>query len=341
MSPLRNPLPVNVAAPAPAATFGLAAVPVLALALVLTVVLALGLAGCVPNRPAAKLAPAEAIEQVRDATAKLIRQNDADSFAAAAALVYIDARDTAIQLSAQAAADAPDRGDLAWLRLRICASTPTCDPLPAELALRNVDPGNSAAWLGALERANKIHDEPGVDAALAGMAKGDRFDIYVNPIISHLATAFANAKVKPLPDALDFLGETSVILLPPFRAIGDPCKGEALTRNERLQACRAIAASLSRGDSIITQSYATVMNLRTWPPDSREAKAAIEARRQSHYLRSMVGQIDDGKKLNEQRARDYVQLIAANSSEEASLRALVTATGRSPYAPSGWVDAQP
>jgi hypothetical protein len=281
------------------------------------------------------------MEQLREATAKLIRQNDADSFAAAAALVYIDARDTAIQLSAQAAAGAPDRADLAWLRLRICATTPTCDPQPAERALRNIVPGNSAAWLGALERASKSHDETAIDAALAGMAKGDRFDIYVNPVISHLATAFADAKVKPLPDALDFLGGTSFILLPAFRAIGDPCKGEALARNERLQACRAIAASLSRGDSIITRSYATVLAQRTWPSDSHEAKAAIEARRQSHYLVSMVGAIDGGKKLNARRAQDYVQLITANSSEEASMRAQVVAAGRSPDAPTEWVDARP
>jgi hypothetical protein len=335
MSPLRTPLSVNVAAPAPAAAAAVV------FALVVALVLAVGLVGCVPGRRSTASTSAAAIEQLRQSTAKLIEQNDADSVAAAAVLVYIDARDTSVVLGARAAAYAPERGDLAWLRLRICASTPTCDPLPAELALRNVDPGNSAAWLGALERANKIHDEPGIDAALAEMAKGDRFDIYVNPIISHLATAFANAKVKPLAEALDFLGDTSFMVIPPFRPIGDSCRGEALARNERLQACRALSASLSRGDSIITRSFATVMTQRTWPPDSNEAKAAIEARRQSHYLISMLGAIDDGKKLNEGRARDYVQLLAANSSEEASMRAQVVAAGRNPDAPSGWVDARP
>jgi len=317
----------------------------LSLLLGLTLSLVLGLAACVPSRSAslsngAAPANAAAVERLKQDTAKLYAQNDADALAAAAVLLYIDARASSVLMSAAATAKAPDRPDLAWLQSRICASTPNCDPSPAERALRKLDPANSAGWLGALDEATRAQDESAIDAALAGMAKGERFDLYVNPLVSRLAPVYANAKVKPLADAVPFIfGQGMVVLIPAFRTIGDPCKGEALAREQRLQSCRAIAASLSRGDALLTRSFGAVLTLRTWPAESDEAKAALEARRQSHYLTATLGEVAPQKKWSERHARDYVQILAANRSEDASARAQIIAAGREPYPPAGWVEA--
>lgn len=302
---------------------------------------AVGVTGCVAKPPELPTG-GRTVEKLGQSTVKLLERNDADSIAAAAVLLCIDARDTAITLSARAAARAPDRADLAWLQSRICASTPKCDSSSAESALRAIDPDNGAGWFGALERATQANDVEGIDATLAEMAKRERFDIYVNPIISHLAPAFANARVKALPDAVTFIvGHGWSILIPTFRILNDPCKGDALARAERLQACRALAASLSRGDALITRTIGTGMTLRTWPPDSDEAKAAVERRRVSHYLTSTLGEIDTRRKWNERKAKDYVQILAANSSEEASARAQIVAAGRNPEPPADWMDTRP
>ena len=308
-------------------------------------------AGCVPNQsrvsgtesPQAKEMQAR---ELRESTAKLVDRNDADSLAAAAVLLYADGPGAALLSSKRAMEMAPGRADLAWLQSRLCAKTPNvapgCDPEPAERVLRNLDPANGAGWLGALERANRSNDTAAIDAVLGEMAKRERFDIYVNPLVSHLAPAFANAKVKPLPDAITFVfGQVAAFLIPAYRILGDPCKGEALKREERLQACRAIAASLVRGDALITQSFGNVMTLRTWPAESDAAQAAIEARRQSHYLRSMLGEIETGRKWTPRSAQDYVQILSANGTEDASARAQIVAAGRSADPPPGWIDSAP
>jgi hypothetical protein len=293
------------------------------------------LTGCVTGRHDA--AVTDPVEKLRLSAAKLLKQNDADSLAAAAVLLYVDSRKTAITLTDEARARGPSRADLAWLQLRVCATTPGCDPTRSEADLRALDPTNSAAWIATLDKAIVAKDAGAIDTALAEMAKRDRFDIYVNPIVGHLSTAFANAQVKPLADAVTFVvGEGAAVIVPPFKNIGDVCKGEVLTREERLRSCRAIATSLSRGDALITRSFGAVMTMRTWPADSDQAKAAVEGRRIAHYRASTIGEIDAARPWTDQVAQDYVQILAANRSEEASARAQIVAAGRNPDPPPGW-----
>lgn len=84
---------------------------------------------------------------------ELQRRSDADSLAAAGVLTAQHNRSEGLALVSRAADAAPERADLVWLQLMLCQQAPSCDSEALEQRLRQLDPSNGAAWMGALSRA--------------------------------------------------------------------------------------------------------------------------------------------------------------------------------------------
>ena len=115
---------------------------------------------------------------IEQTIAALKRMTDADSLAAAGLLSVDKHRDQSLPLIERAIAAAPMRTDLIWLQAEVCWKVGSCDPLPIENRLREVDPSNAAGWVGALVRANASNDEEARNITLTAIDRGDRFDIY-------------------------------------------------------------------------------------------------------------------------------------------------------------------
>ena len=176
---------------------------------------------------------------------------------------------------------APERPDLAWLHIELCTKSPPCDPAPLEAMLRRIDPANAAGWYGELVRGLERQDEVAQDAALAGMAASDRFDVYWNPLVVAMTRAIAGSGHMTLHQAhgtaIGPLAGTAIPALAPVALNRSAALG-------RIEACRAIARAMQRGDGTIVEMIGYAIAVRVWPTDSPEWRSAIQARRATDYL---------------------------------------------------------
>jgi len=209
----------------------------------------------------------------------LIAHADADSLATAAAL-RIDA-----QLAARASELAPQDPGIGWLHLRLCADTPACDVRDVATVMRWVDEDNGAAWLPTLAAAQKDRDTIEVDRVLADMARGKRFDVYLNRVAVLMFDALAAAR-HDLPAgaaASDFtrlntvLGVVAGEVEPPFAPLVDACRGLGGAA-ERRELCLKLAKTMQRGDTVVTQMAGFSIERHLVTPDSREARVIGERR---------------------------------------------------------------
>lgn len=218
----------------------------------------------------------------------LKRRADAASLATAAALTNWNAKSdpAALELAAQAAALAPTDPAIAWIEVRVCATTPGCDIRDKATALRWLDPDNAAAWLPTLAGAEKDRNAVEVDRVLADMAQGLRFDIYWNRIVVLMYDAL-QAVSAGLPkqgadsDAarLKYVsGLAGAELVPPMLPLIEACR-ESTAGSGRRESCLKVAKNLQQGDTILAQMAGLNLERRLTPPDSREFHALAERRR--------------------------------------------------------------
>jgi hypothetical protein len=229
------------------------------------------------------------------AIAALSARGDANSLATAAMLSTAGGA----ELAARASELAPDSAPLAWINLRLCALTMGCDFRAAATAMRWVDADNPVAWLPTLDVAQRDLDSVEVERLLFDMAQGKRIMAYTVPV-SVLMFDALDAVVPALPhDAV--AGEASRLalvleiaqarLVPAFTALEDACR-EAAPGTERHEACLKVARKLQRSDTVAGELAGIAIERRTWPPESREARALAERRRTLEWQRHAAARFD-------------------------------------------------
>ncbi len=217
------------------------------------------------------------------AVAVLSARGDASSLATAAML---SPAASGPELAARASELAPDSAPLAWVRLRLCATTPGCDFRDAATAMRWVDADNPAAWLPTLVVAQKERDTVEVERILFDMSQGKHIEVYAIPVAVLMFDAL-KAVAASLPgsvadsDSSRLALVTSVSgarLVPSFTSIDEACR-ESVAGTERREACLKVARKLQHCDATNGELAGLAIEKRTYPADSKEAHALAERRR--------------------------------------------------------------
>ena len=273
------------------------------------------------------------------ATATLRTHTDAASLAAAAVLEYADLPAEALSLAHRTAL-ATDQPEWAWLDLSMCTHAPACDPLPAELRFQQLDPDNGAGWLGALQRAYDLHDDAGVDAALAAIGKTSQVNMFDAPLTVQLTRVMANTGDLALPIALMLVigaprGGPPHVFMDALHA----CQEDALKRPGRPDACRAAAVSFQNGDSYLSEITGIAMASGAWPADSPQYRAAEAASRVNRYR---THQLLKAHNLflpilpSLKQAREYLDLLSRYPRSADMMAAQLAALHMDPTPPPDW-----
>jgi len=182
----------------------------------------------------------------------LAARGDAQSLAAAAALLYVGpashtkadaAKAAALEFAVQASELAPDDAAISWLRLQICANILACDLRDAATTMRWVDADNGAAWLPTLATAQKDRDAVEVDRLLTDMAHDWRFDLYGNRTTVRIYDALkrvraqlpANYVKSDLARLSEAIGVAGAAVVPSFSPLINVCREAATT--DRRETC--------------------------------------------------------------------------------------------------------
>jgi hypothetical protein len=221
---------------------------------------------------------------INQAIAVLSQRPDADSLAAAGLMSIGRYSDRSLLLLTQAVTTAPVRADLVWLQSLHCAQLPSCDPLPIERRLRELDPTNGAGWWGAIARAGAANDTEGLDAALTAISRSQRVDIYWTTLIAHLTRAVASTQKMSIEEAeVTIIGYIAAQAIPAYQSVSTNCKGERLQQPGITEICRGVAKAMQNGDTYVTEMIGVAIAKRVWPEESPEWKAAAEQRRVYDY----------------------------------------------------------
>lgn len=242
-----------------------------------------------------------------------------------------------------AAEKAPKRTDVSWLYSQLCAQTPSCQPQSAEAHLRRLDPGNGAAWLGALARARAERDVAAENEILEAMSRSQRFDIYWNSLVSRMAvvtSADTAARMGPtVPDLItsnlnDVIGWLSSIATPAFGPLGESCSATRVSNPAIAQRCRAISTVLIKGDSFIAESVGLGIAERLAPPGSPQGAAVAQQIKRARYQRDTAGQIINGQLERDKFSRELIKLMATQKREQDVFLTVIRWAGQ-PVEPAG------
>jgi len=290
--------------------------------------LSLLLIGCTLS-PAERTSKADV--HLQRMAAKLAKQTDAYSLAAAGLLISVLHLDQSLDLLTRATAAAPERPDLVWIQAQVCTRIAGCDPEPMGRRLRELDPANGAGWMGPLIRAHLSSNDEAMDAALAAIGQSDHFDIYWTTLIARLGRATAQVKTMSLEEGeVTIIGVLAAQAIPAYSVASNACKGEHLQRAETIEVCRGVARSFENGDTNITEMIGIAIAKRVWPEDSPEWRAAADARRLYEYRSQFWKDLD---LWGSSHTEEYLTLCAENRREQDVLKAQLTAAGKNPNPP--------
>jgi hypothetical protein len=296
-------------------------------------------AGCSRQQTSAPAQSATA-QQLHRAYPALINAGDADSLAAAAltARTLADAAahpTRALEIADRALAGAPERTDLAFLRMQLCEATPACDPQAAEAQQRGTDPLNGISWLFALRRAGRSNDAAGVHTALAGLAGSQRVDRHWTALASRMTAAMAGEVGLDASAALSSLIDMEAALPMPLMSVTKACSQEALQNTQVLAQCRQAAESLQHADTISMAMYGNRLAVRLWPRGSARnteiAAAGRELAYQMDVMRRNPERLDSPKAL-----QILASLYPHYPTEQSVFRALYFSLGLQPDPPAQW-----
>lgn len=210
-----------------------------------------------------------------------IGSGNADELAASALTAWGGDRGRAPQALAQiqrAVQSAPQRPELVWLYLRICADTPTCEPEAVEAQLRKLDPGSGAVWLGALARAQAARDERTEEQILEVMGRAMHFNVYWTTLVARLtppisqspvATSLRQAAPTPVTNALNgTVGYLSRLTTPAFSALSTACDAQHVREPGRRVRCDRISQILQRSDTTLAEGIGLGIAQRLAAPNS-------------------------------------------------------------------------
>jgi hypothetical protein len=297
----------------------------------LTALAAVLLGGCAAQDPGREVT-FENREARSDAA--LIAAGDADSLQAAALLGDLaDDRAQRLRLIQRAVTAAPDRPDIAWSHLQLCLRVESCDPQPIEAHLHALDPGNGAAWSATLERSWKRKDTAALQATLVAISNSERFGIYWNQTIVHVANAVIRTRaMEPKGAFVEAIGAAAARWTP-YKAVTDFCQGPSLKQPDVLATCRRLSAVLRRGDTYLTEMVGLVLAMRVWPESGAEYHAAADEKRVAQYRTDTDDRLNTRKGLDNAWAQSHLALMAAHDTEQEVVLAEITNAGLNPDPP--------
>lgn len=301
---------------------------------------ALTLAGCAAPAPAPDPRPAR--------TRPAAPQKAVDALLATALQRYTEGNvSQALAAAAAAAEQAPRRADVAWLHARLCTAMPGCQPEPLDTRLRTLDPGNAAAWLGALSNAQGRQDRAAEDQILAVMGQSERFDVYWNSIVARSAVALGQATAQgpqdqrppgpagPLTEGLEIAtGWMSALAAAALRPVTDACGPRRLA--ERAQRCARVAEVLRRGDSWLVEGIGLGIGERVYAAGTAGAKAVAEQIRRSRYQRDLAGELITAQIEKEKFSKELIELMFELPREQDVFLAILRWAGQPLEPPPGW-----
>jgi len=233
---------------------------------------------------------------------------DAGSLATAAALRYLlpprykgdsaAVRSAAVDLAVKASDLDPDNATVGWLRLQLCAGTSGCDIRDPATTMRWVDADNSAVWIATLAVAQKDKDSEEVSRILQEMAQGSRFEVYRNRTVVLLFDSLrkAGTELPPgyVPSDLSRLSEAMAVagaeIVPPFAPLLAACRESS--GGERRENCLKLAKLMQRGDTVSAQMAGLTIERRLCAPDSKDARAVAERRRELEWRVTAASEYD-------------------------------------------------
>jgi hypothetical protein len=271
----------------------------------------------------------------------LIAAGDADSLAAAA-MLSIGPTDNPVQrltLIERAVSEAPDRPDLVWLNIRLCAQVDGCNSQPLEAQLRALSPDNGAAWFDSIGRAGRRNDVIEVRKDLAAIAGSRLFDTYWNTTIVHVTDAILKTHTMDSPTAfVASIGIASALALPAYQTIVNACKGDQLQDPDVLRSCRQVSTVMRGGDTYITEMIGIAIAKRAWPEGSPEHVDAISAKRTAHYRMQADGKLSLHRFLSSDYVEKHLQLMMEKTTEQDVVVAELVNAKMNPNPPSDWTD---
>jgi hypothetical protein len=269
----------------------------------------------------------------------LIASGDADSLAAAAMLSFGPTVNPVQRLTliARAVSEAPDRPDLVWLNVRLCAQVDGCNPEPLEAQLRALNPDNGAAWFDSIGRAGRRNDVVEVRKDLAAIALSRRFDTYWNTTIVHVTNAILKTHTMDSPTALvATIGMASAMSLPAYQTIVNACKGDPLQDPDVLSTCRQVSTVMRGGDTYLTEMIGIAIAKRTWPEGSPEHVDAVSAKRVAHYRMQADGKLSLHRFLSSEYVAKHLQLMMEKTTEQDVVLEEIVNAKLNPNPPSDW-----
>ena len=244
-------------------------------------------------------------------------QGDADSLAAAALIGVRVSPVRSLDLIARAAAQAPNRADLAWLDVSLCRAVSDCNPTPLEAQLRTIDPTNGAGWLGPLGRAVERNDGEERVRALSSLGRSERFNLYWISSIRQASLAIERLhRWSATESVVSTIGAMAAAALPAYENASQSCKGEALEQSEVLATCRGIARSLMRGDTVVAELMGIAIGKRVWAADSEEGLRIRELERVQRYRMTAREKLVLRQSFTNEWAKRYLEIAATVATEQ-------------------------
>jgi hypothetical protein len=244
-----------------------------------------------------------------------------------------------LKLIERAVAEAPDRPDLVWLNIRLCAQVEGCDSQPLEAQLRALSPENGAAWVDSIGRAGRRNDGIEVRKDLAAIAASRRFDTYWNTTIVHVTDAILKTHTMDSPAAfVASIGIASALSLPAYQTIVNACKGDQLQDPDLLRSCRQVSTVMRGGDTYITEMIGIAIAKRTWPEGSLEHIDAVSAKRTAHYRMQADAKLNLDHLSSTAYVEKHLQLMMAKTTEQDVVLAEIVDAKLNPDPPSDWID---
>ena len=295
----------------------------------------------------AQTAHADAASDRLAAIDRLIAKGTPDSLAAAAALQQFGAESDsgAYRLISRAVQLAPDRADLAWLAVRLCASSSDCDDAAPEKHLHEIDPANGIGSTGALTRAQRKNDVAGIDAALTAIANSERFYVYFDPLVAATATELAAVRQQstaPSPKetaraTMDMMGVVAASVLPPTQSFTYSCKGLALQQVPgRLDLCRRAARGFSRADTFLVEGLGLSLQQQLWPLDSAEGRAITAQRRVFQYRMEEYSRLNISASKLDEFPTDALDVFRTHAREQDAALVYFAKAGEPADPPAKW-----
>ena len=295
----------------------------------------------------AQTAHADAASDRLAAIDRLIAKATPNSLAAAAALQQFGAESDsgAYRLISRAVQLAPERADLAWLAVRLCASSSDCDDAAPEKHLHEIDPANGIGSTGALTRAQRKNDVAGIDSALTAIANSERFYVYFDPLVAATATELAAVRQQGMPSprqtaraTMDMMGVIAASVLPPTQSFTYSCKGLALQQVPgRLDVCRRAARGFARADTFLVEGLGLSLQQQLWPLDSAEGRAITAQRRVFQYRMEEYSRLNISASKLDEFPTDALDVLRTHAREQDAALVYFTEAGEPADPPANWV----